>query len=180
MKHAPLLRHVLSGLVLALCGAGAAFAQAGLPGGASSLSETHGAWTVMCATAAEGARCTISHGQSSAETGQRLLAIELAAASGGGEATGVLALPFGLRLDEGVALQVDDQPALMALRFSTCLPVGCLVPLSLDAAAVTALRQGSELSVSAVAHDNGQPIGLSISLAGFSSGLDRLAQLEGS
>ncbi|MGN1289969.1 MAG: invasion associated locus B family protein [Bradyrhizobium sp.] len=37
--------------------------------------------------------------------------------------------PSGLSLDAGITLAVDDRPDGEALRFRTCLPVGCIVSL---------------------------------------------------
>ncbi|WP_455707330.1 invasion associated locus B family protein [Mesorhizobium sp. ORM8.1] len=58
------------------------------------------------------------------------MAVELGRNS---EATlaGNLVLPFGLVLDAGATLQ-DRQQLLEALRFSTCSPARCVVPLTLD------------------------------------------------
>jgi len=61
--------------------------EASLPGGASTLNETHGAWTVICAigTQAESRPvkyCAMSQIQLHAQTRQRALAIELESARG--------------------------------------------------------------------------------------------------
>lgn len=157
-------------------GAGAAMAQ-GLPGGATSISETHGDWTVACHTAEGAALCAITQTQVSSENRQRVLAIELKASEGGNVANGLLVLPFGLRLDSGVRLAIDDGATREPLRFSTCLPVGCLVPLRFDEAIVTELRSGRELSAKAIANDGGQEMAFSISLSGFASALARLTEI---
>lgn len=114
------------------------------------------------------------------ENRQRVLAAGLTAAEEGGAANGVLVLPFGLRLDSGVRLAIDEGVQLDPLRFSTCLPAGCIVPLAFDAATVTALRAGTSASVSVTANDSGQELAFSISLNGFASALDRVAGLNGS
>jgi invasion protein IalB len=163
--------------ILLLFGTVAAHAQ-GLPGGASSLSETHRDWTVACAAPEQTVRCAITQTQVRGENGQRILAIELAPGADGGMA-GTLVLPFGLRLDSGVRLMVDDNAPLPALRFSTCLPTGCLVPLLLDTSTLAMLRAGTTLGVMATANDNGEPLTLSVPLAGMGSALDRVVQLSG-
>lgn len=169
---------IVVGLALLGGGAGAAMAQ-GLPGGATSLSETHGDWTVACRTVDGAARCTTTQTHVSGENRQRVLAVELTTTEGGDAASGVLVLPFGLRLDAGARLAIDENPALEPLRFSTCLPAGCLLPLAFDAGTVTALKAGTALSVTVTANDSGQELAFSISLAGFTSALDRIAQLNG-
>ncbi|MGE0847558.1 MAG: invasion associated locus B family protein [Flavobacteriaceae bacterium] len=152
--------------------------QAGeLPGGASSLNETHGNWRVSCRTPEGEVRCVIAQNQVRGEQRQRVLAIELRSAQDGKAAEGTLVLPFGLKLDDGVKLAVDEAAPFATLRFSTCLPAGCLVPLTFGPATVAALRQGKAVKVMVAASDNGKAIALSIPLSGFSSALDRIAEL---
>ena len=61
------------------------------------------------------------------------------------------------------------------LRFLTCLPADCLVPLTFDAASVAALGAGTVLRITATVEDSGQDVDMSISLAGFTSTLARLS-----
>ncbi|WP_244467883.1 invasion associated locus B family protein [Nitratireductor soli] len=161
-------------------GSAGSVAAQGLPGGATSLNETHGDWTVGCRTAEGAVRCAMTQTQVSGENRQRILAVELAAAEGGNAASGVLVLPFGLRLDSGVRLAIDETSPREPLRFSTCLPAGCIAPLVFDAATVTALKAGTAVSVTVTANDSGQELAFSISLSGFSSALNRIAELNGS
>jgi invasion protein IalB len=91
---------------------------------------------------------------------------------------GNLVLPFGLLLDAGVALQIDDGQPRDPLRFSTCLPAGCLVPLSFDAETVAALRAGTALRIKAQDTDK-KEVTLSVSLKGLAAALDRLKVLVG-
>ena len=145
-----------------------------LPGGASSLNETYKDWGVVCAQYGSTKRCALSQLQSQ-QNGQRVLAIELNAPSGN-TVSGTLVLPFGLALDSGVTFQIDDKPALSPIRFRTCLPAGCLVNVTFDAATLVAVRAGTALKVKAVA-DGGALANFSISLQGFSTALDRVAAL---
>ena len=166
------------GVAMVLASAGPSASQ-GLPGGASSLNETHGDWRVHC-TAPEGAvRCAISQTQVQGENRQRVLAVELTAADDGAAANGALVLPFGLKLENGVSLAIDEAAPFQNLRFSTCLPAGCLVPLSFDGDAMAALRAGTTLAIKAAANDGGQEVALSVSLRGFTSALARAAELTG-
>src|SRR5690606_5693366 len=169
------MRAAVIGLGAALILAGAAGAQ-GLPGGASALNETHGDWSVGC-TVSGAVRCAISQNQVNNENRQRVLAIELVPTEGGAEAQGLLVLPFGLRLQAGVALAVDETTAVPAGRFSTCLPAGCMVPLAFDSPTLTTLREGEALNVKATAEDSGREVAFSVSLAGFASALRRAAEL---
>lgn len=176
MQHVHIVFAMISCLALLGGGTIAAAAQ-GLPGGASSLNEAHGDWSVACVAREGSVQCAISQSQVSGQNGQRVLTIELRAAEGGEAINGVLILPFGLRLDDGVTLAIDESAALPTQRFSTCLPAGCLVPLAFDAGTVSALRAGSALALTAAANDTGQEVSFSISLTGFTAALNRIAQL---
>ncbi|WP_234190314.1 invasion associated locus B family protein [Shinella sp. NM-101] len=152
-----------------------------LPGGASSLQENYQDWGVMCAQqpGANGQpsvkRCAMTQQQVNQQGGQRVLAVELRPAGANFEAT--LILPFGLALDKGATLQIDDGQATQPYRFRTCLPGGCLVPLTFDPAYMTALQKGSVLKIKAVA-DSGADTPLSISLRGFGAAAARLTALS--
>jgi invasion protein IalB len=154
-----------------------AAAKPQLPGGASALSETHGDWTVNCRIAGTTKVCSLSHQQFNKQSGQRLLAIELTTKSGQ-DATGTLALPFGLALAKGVTLQIDDQKLDGSLEFNTCQMVGCLVPVTFSADTTTLLQNGTTLKVNAVTADTTQPIAFTISLNGFAGALARTADLS--
>lgn len=115
MQHVHIVFAMISCLALLGGGTIAAAAQ-GLPGGASSLNEAHGDWSVACAAREGSVQCAISQSQVSGQNGQRVLTIELRAAEGGEAINGVLILPFGLRLDEGVTLAIDESAALRRWR----------------------------------------------------------------
>jgi invasion protein IalB len=149
-----------------------------LPGGASSLQETYQDWQIACRIVDKTKSCSMSQ-QQVGKKNQRVLAVELQAGSDGA-VTGVLVLPFGLLLDKGVTLQIDDKPALAPLRFRTCMPVGCLVPLSFDSDRVSSLGKGTALKLKATASDADQEVVLTVSLKGFAAALDRMKALAGS
>lgn len=149
-----------------------------LPNGATSLNETYQDWTVLCGAGQERPVCLMTQQQRKSDTGQLVLAAELGAVAAD-EVRGSLVLPFGLRLADGVTLQIDDGPASQPLPFATCLPAGCVVQVAFDAAAVAALRSAAAIKLVAKAHDGGGDVQLGISLKGFSAALDRLGQLAG-
>jgi invasion protein IalB len=150
-------------------------ASATLPGGATSLQETFGDWRVACVVEGAAKRCSLTQEQVNQQSRQRVLAIEVSSA--GDKLDGVLLMPFGLALDRGVSLQINDQPGQTSLKFRTCLPGGCLVPLSFDGKIVAALRAGTTLKAKAIA-DGGQDQPFTISLKGFGQALDRVAVLS--
>ncbi len=145
-----------------------------LPGGASSLQETYDDWQVNCRAVSGAKDCSMIQTQTR-QDGQRVLAVELQMKSGGG-ASGILILPFGLGLDAGAALALDDGPPSAAARFSTCLPAGCVVPLAFDAKMVAALRSAKTVRVLTRRTDD-QEFLLAISLKGFAAALARLGEL---
>ena len=148
-----------------------------LPGGATSLQESYQGWNLTCQSSASAVACAVSQ-QQTQQNGQRVMAVELRRNS---DATlaGNLLLPFGLLLDAGATLQIDDGKPLEALRFSTCLPAGCIVPLSLGKETVAALRAGSVLKIKVRSTDQ-KDVALSVSLKGLAPALDRLEVFAGS
>jgi invasion protein IalB len=171
----------LAALLLALAGSvGPAQAQAAastLPGGATSIQETYQDWLVACAQGqAATHNCAFSQTQTN-QNGQRVLSIELTPDTGGRTAHGNLVLPFGLYLDAGASLQIDDGATGEVNRFATCLAAGCVVPVRFGEAAMPFLRAGQKLNVHTRAGDGSQVLVFPISLAGFSGALDRTLQL---
>jgi len=86
-----------------------------LPGGASSLQETYQDWSLTCQSNGSNVVCAISQ-QQTQQNGQRIVAVQLRHNRNGGLA-GTLILPFGLLLEAGATLQVDDGQPLDPLRF---------------------------------------------------------------
>jgi invasion protein IalB len=151
-------------------------ARADLPGGATSLQETHGDWRVVCGQPNGKKVCALSQQQTEKDTHQLMLAIELSPPVNN-TAGGTLILPFGLALDRPVTLQIDDAATGQVLRFRTCLPVGCLVALAFDPGAVVRLREGTMLTIKTTA-DGGQEALFKVSLEGFAAALDRTVDLS--
>ncbi|TPM30024.1 invasion associated locus B family protein [Mesorhizobium sp. B2-3-4] len=61
----------------------------------------------------------------------------------------------------------------MAQRFSTCVPAGCIVPLTLDQGTVAALRAASVQEIEVKSVDQ-KEVPLSVSLKGLAPALDWL------
>lgn len=155
--------------------AGAPALAAPLPGGAGSLQETYQDWTVSCQTQNDTAACLMRQDQSSSQTGQRMLTVELRSGADG-KADGVILLPFGLDLARGAALTIDEAEG-PALSYSTCLPQGCLAPVHFDARQTAALKKGETLNLTATALSPSQPVAFKVSLKGFGAALDRIVAL---
>ncbi len=161
----------LAGLVLLTA---PAFAADSLPGGATSLTEVHGDWTVRCGVANGAVQCAAQQEQLSSQSKQRVLAIELKVDNGATD--GTLILPFGLLLKNGAVLKVDDKLLSEPQPFQTCLPAGCLVPLTFGTDWGKALRTGTTLTITAQPV-TGPDAKFTVSLQGLGSALDRIADL---
>ncbi|MBM7326269.1 invasion associated locus B family protein [Agrobacterium sp. S2] len=147
-----------------------------LPNGAASINEVYGDWTVNCAIADSSKRCGLSQEQGNKQTGQRLFAIDLQPPADG-QTSGVLLLPFGLKLDDGVKLKLDEQNLGQGARFSTCVPSGCLVPVWFPTVATDAMKKAGKLIITATRNGGGEAPTFTISLNGFTTAMSRVAEL---
>lgn len=147
------------------------------PAGAEvTRSDVHGDWRVTCVQRESGQQCAASQIQTDRESGARALAIELHRTEEGG-IRGALALPFGLALQAGVRISLDEGgPFGDVRRFSTCLPDGCIVPLNLDADAARQFEAAAVLNIHAIAVSDGQRVQFQVSLDGLSAALKAFPQ----
>jgi invasion protein IalB len=143
--------------------------------GATALRETYDDWTVVCAATPSGKTCAMQQELRIKENNQRVLAIELRPAGTGAE--GALVLPFGLALDKGATLQIDDGAAGAPLTFRTCVPAGCVAPVSINARMLANLRKGAALKVKVTPDGGGAAMQWPVSLKGFSAAFDRTAAM---
>lgn len=146
-----------------------------LPNHATAISETYGDWTLNCGTDKGAKFCTLSQAQVNKE-GQRAFAVELRTAKDG-SSEGTILMPFGLKLDAGAILKIDDKDLGQGVRFSTCVPQGCLLPISFPTVATDAMRKGKTLVVASLNLSSGQAVSFNVSLSGFAAALDRTLQL---
>lgn len=147
-----------------------------LPGGASSLTETFEDWTVLCASADGKTQCVVSQTQTRQQNGERVLDIRLSPVQQDNAYQGNLTLPFGLEFSRGVTAQLDDGTIGKPFAFKTCLPAGCIVPMSFDKATFDAMRKGTSLKLAAVSIYS-QNIPFAVSLKGFGAAFDRASAL---
>ncbi len=173
-----MMKHLHSALLATVFTGTAAFAQE-LPGGATALSESHGSWIVSCQTVETKANCAITQNQQNQQNGQRILTVELGATAGAETVQGVMILPFGLRLADGITLSIDEETETTALAFSTCLPAGCVVPVTLEPALIAKLQAGKSATLLARANATGQDVVISVPLDGFAAALARQKALTG-
>ena len=95
-----------------------------------------------------------------------------------GRAEGTILFPFGMKLENGAILRLDDKDLGQGLRFSTCLAQGCLLPISFPTVATNAMKTGKALTVAALNLSNGEPVSFNVSLTGFAAAFDRIAQID--
>ena len=115
--------------------------------------------------------------QADPETKQRVLAMEIRSDKGETLAA-ILVMPFGLAIANGISLQIDNGETGNSLPFTTCRPVGCLVPFIIDNDKAEALKKGTKLTVTASADGSAQPVVFAVSLNGFADALDRLVDFR--
>ena len=134
--------------------------------------EVHGDWRVSCIQPEDGQRrCVATQLQVEKESGQRVLGIELLWQADG-SVRGLLAMPFGLLLQPGVRMAVDEGEDIgESHAFVSCLPDGCLVPLHLARGDLDHLRRGSHLNVRALAMADRSVVRFPISLKGITAAL---------
>lgn len=143
--------------------------------GPDSLRETFRDWSVNCGSAEDGARiCEMVQQVNHQESGQRILAFAIQI-NAQGQPVAVLITPFGLRLSEGLALQVGDR-IVAEMTYDTCLAEGCLVIAPLSPEVIAAMQQGADGAVIMVSRQNA-PVSVPLSMLGFTSGLNRLRAL---
>jgi invasion protein IalB len=146
-----------------------------LPNGASSITETYGNWVVDCRLADGQKQCRLLQIQRNSQANQRLLEVEFWMPREG-KIEGTILLPFGLKLDSGALLKLDDQYLGQELRFLTCVPGGCLLPVSFSMTGIDALKNGKILTVASL-NLSDEIIVFKVPLDGFATASARIIEL---
>ena len=74
-------------------------------------------------------------------------------------------------------LKLDDKDLGKGLRFSTCVPQGCLVPVNFPAAATDAMRKGTKLVIASLNLSSNEALTFNVSLNGFGPAMARATEL---
>jgi len=162
------VRHVGLGIaLLAMIGFAPAYAQQ-----QETPPKPAQTWTVNCASSGGNAElaCTLSQVLIVKESGQRVLTVSVMKVAGA--FTMRLGLPHGLNLPKGVDVWID-QAERRNHPIVTADKSGSYASIDLDAAAIAALKQGTQLNVAVKAY-SGDEIVLQVSLAGFTAGFAKL------
>lgn len=180
------VRNVANGMASLVGGMTALIASATLAQSTDpdSLREGFRDWSVNCETIPADAAtnpgqrvCEMVQQINQQESGQRVLAFSLRI-NAEGNPVAVLIAPFGLRLSEGLRLQIGEEQVAQ-FGFETCLPEGCLVIAPLQDDVIEAMQAGTDGTVVMVSRQ-GEALGVPVSLMGFTAGLARLRALSGS
>jgi invasion protein IalB len=147
-----------------------------LPNGASSISEIYGNWAVGCQIIDGQKRCLLLQTEIDGNTGKPTFAIELRVPHDG-RTDGTILMPFGLRLGAGAVLMLDDRSIEEGLQFSTCVPQGCLLPVSLPASTVDTMKTARMLTVASLNLSSGALVTFKIQLEGFAAAITRISEL---
>lgn len=186
---------LVAGMIVACLAGGQAHAETGLPGGASTLQETYQSWQLTCkampqpsdstATAAKDPRpadavrpsCSIAQVQLDQASRKLLLSVELrlSDAKPRSKLEGVIVLPFGLAVAKPIVMKSEDK-AVQDLAITTCLPVGCIVPLTPTPEVIAVLGKGKPLTIQAQDAE-GRAVSFAIQSTGFPEASKRLQSL---
>ncbi|PTE07917.1 invasion associated locus B family protein [Mesorhizobium helmanticense] len=147
-----------------------------LPNGATSISEVYGAWTVQCRVVSNKKLCTLNQVLANQKTEQVGFAIDLFPSEG--SVLGHVLLPLGIRLADGLVLQVDKHDPASKLQFTHCVAAGCIAAVQFNHADTKTLEAGTTLAARVTVETSGQPLTLQISLVGFGAALARTSQLQ--
>ena len=150
--------------------------QSQLPNGASSINETYGDWVVDCRLNEGQKQCLLLQIQANTQTRQRLFEIHLNMPKDG-KTEGTVLMPFGLKLDSGALVTLDDKDLGQSLRFSTCTPQGCLLPVSFTTATIESMKKAKVLGVASLNLSNGEVVAFKVSLEGFPAAIARVTEL---
>ncbi|HFQ8225506.1 MAG: invasion associated locus B family protein [Enterobacterales bacterium] len=173
------MKRLLAGVVLCCMVAGSQV-QAVLPDGADAmvLQERYGNWMAVCQESKAKAGMECSAVQVQATSGIRVLSAQL---SGTPETslTGKLVLPFGMALMDGISLSADDKEQ-QTLKFSTCVPEGCVIPVQWNKEQLKTLMAASKWTLTGKnAAEADKKTELQLPVDGLDKALRRIQFLEG-
>ncbi len=149
-------------------------ALAGLSLGAnaepSQQSETHGDWTVRCVERVDLPPCDMIQMASHKESGEQVMQLSIAHA-GKVDVFGVQFLvPLGVRIDEGVAIRVDEQVPMTDYDFTRCAAEGCYIEKTVGHKEMDVFRRG-KAGILVMLEGDGEPLVVPLSFDGFTDAL---------
>ena len=142
---------------------------------ANAQGEKKALWSVRC-TAAEGAparECEIFQRLVVAKSGQRVAEFAVGFPKDKKEGRGVIVLPLGILLEEGIEMQVD-QGQKFRFKPRYCTTEGCFAFINVDQALLDTLKSGGVMEFDAKAM-NGKDVKIKMTLEGLAKALDLAA-----
>lgn len=125
-------------------------------------------WVKRC----EGPVCEITQRLMDKKSETRVLEMAIGFPVKGGDGRGVLVLPLGVDLSQGLSLRVDEQ-APLGFKIRYCLIDGCYAFLTLPPDVLATMKKGSMASIDFMTFD-GQAGKLPLTLEGFSKSLSEI------
>ena len=132
-------------------------------------------WVERCSKP-EGAkkeRCEIFQRISLKDSGQRVLEFAIAMSEEKGKyAQGVVILPLGIKVQQGVRMQIDENDPY---RFNVhhCEANGCVGFVDMDKKLLNKMKKGEIITLGMFAA-SGKPLNIKMSLSGFSKALKKI------
>ncbi|MCX5616919.1 invasion associated locus B family protein [Bombella sp. TMW 2.2559] len=156
-----------------------AHATLNLSNNPSVLLERYQDWQVVCQTPSavsggRGKQCFARQQVLDSQSHRLVMSIRLE--PDGVQVRGLVTVPFGLDLVRGVTLTNASEPVGDSYAFSTCLPMGCFVPLSFDERQWSTLLKEKRAVLTAMTF-SGQPMKLFFSTQGLAHALQRIRVL---
>ena len=125
-------------------------------------------WRLTCPPrTTKGANCVMQQGLARKGTGQVLAELNIAPNKDKGDMLTVVA-PLGVFILPGIKVSAGNSGEKTA-PFKTCLQMGCVASLPIDAGLATAMSQAKGIQVTVVA--DGKPVPLNFSLTGYRDAL---------
>lgn len=158
--------------------AGAVLAAA--PAAALETGDVFGQWAVKCGDQQdEGAarahtRCHIYQNLVQKDERRRVLRVSVGYARETGKPVMIFALPLGVWLPPGVAVQVDGGETLQ-IPIQICLPGGCGATHNIGAELRSQLQTAAKMQVTVYSADQ-QPVTLPVSLDGYAAAFEALSE----
>jgi len=140
----------------------------------SITTSTYEDWQTICVLGEEKPACEVTQTMQLEKDGQTSFAMKITLIKQADNTLMEIALPLGLDLPAGIAIQVDDNGEVN-LPFVTCVAKGCVAVATVDVGFVNELRQGAALKVAYRPFRQSQAIVLSSSLRGFTNAIEVLA-----
>jgi invasion protein IalB len=132
-------------------------------------------WTVRCEKGAKNdksGKCEIFQRLVLQESGKRVAEMAIGFPEKKDSARGVIVLPLGVLLTEGMTLQVDTNPAF-AFKVRYCSNDGCFAYVNLNRAVLDTMRKGSKAKIT-FRTMQGKNVNVVISLKDFDKGLKQI------